>query len=71
MAENDREPKGKRTDRRVLIVSAIVVAVLLVLFLIYDGGFRPASDTISGGPDEDTVPPQTEETAPTASPDGG
>jgi len=64
MAQNNRGPKGKGTDRRAILITAIVVLIALVLFVIYDGGFRTASDTMSGGPDEDTIAPQTEETAP-------
>jgi hypothetical protein len=43
-----------------------VVVVALVLFLVFDAGFRPAPDTTMGGPDEDfSAPITSEETAPT------
>ena len=64
MAPRNQEPQGKRTDRRSLIVAAIVVAVVLVLFLVYEGGFGTAPDTGAGGADEDAIPTQTQETAP-------
>lgn len=65
MSDRKREPRGKRTDRRVLIVAAIVVAVVLVLFLLFDLGFRTASDDTAGGSDPNfSAPQQTEETAP-------
>ncbi|WP_309084552.1 hypothetical protein [Chelativorans sp.] len=65
MARNDQQPRGKRTDRRTVLITAVVVVIALVLFVLYDGGFRTASDRMSGGADQDAVPPQTEETAPT------
>lgn len=66
MAGNDREPQGKRMDRRVLVVSALLAAVILALFLLFDYGYRTAPDTTSGGPDADYSAPTTaEETAPT------
>lgn len=71
MAQNDREPRGKRTDRRVLLITAAVALVVLVLFLWVDAGYRTASDDTSGGPDAgDSAPITAPETAPTA-PQGG
>jgi len=65
MADNNREPSGNRSDKRAVLITAAIVVVVLALFLLYDGGFRTASDSPSGGPDQDAAPTQTEETAPT------
>lgn len=66
MADNNREPKSKRTDRRVLIVSVVLAAIVLVLFLVFDFGYPTAPESTSGGPDADfAAPPGPEETQPT------
>lgn len=66
MSDRNREPKRRRTDMRVLIVSAVVAAVVLALFLLFDFGYRTAPDTTAGGPDARySAPRQPEETAPT------
>lgn len=70
MSDRNREPKGKRTDRRVLVVSAVLAAVVLALFLLVDLGGRPAPDTTAGGPDADySAPREPEETAPATASD--
>lgn len=66
MPDRKRELREKSTDRRVLMVAAIVVAAVLVLFLLFDLRFRTASDNTAGGPDPNfSAPQETEETAPT------
>lgn len=63
MPDRKRELRGKSTDRRVLMVAAIVVAAVLVLFLLFDLRFRTASDNTAGGPDPNfSAPQETEET---------
>ncbi len=66
MTDDNREPKGKRTDRRVLIISMALAAIVLVLFLLFDLGYPTAPETTSGGPDANfSAPPGPEETQPT------
>lgn len=65
------EPRGKRTDRRVLIVTALLAAIALALFILYDGGFRTAPDDTSGGPDpQSSAPAGPEETQPSTQQQG-
>lgn len=66
MTDGGREPKRRRVDRRVLIVSIVLAAVVLALFLLFDFGYPTAPDTTSGGPDARfSAPPGPEETQPT------
>lgn len=50
-------PPSKGTEKKALIVAAVVAVVFLVLFVIFDGGFSEAPDVSEGGEDPITAAP--------------